>query len=46
MWYFFCFVLGVFIGVLVMTIYAKVMLKKKMESMKKMYSQVNNRSVK
>lgn len=35
MWYFFCFVLGVFIGVLVMTIYAKVMLKKKMESIKK-----------
>lgn len=46
MWYFFCFFLGVFIGVLVMTIYAKVMLKKKMESIKKMYSQVNNRSVK
>lgn len=45
MWYFFCFCLGLFVGVLVMTIYAKVMLKKKMESIKKMFNQ-SNRGVK
>lgn len=42
MWYVFCFVLGFTIGVVVLSLVSKVMLKKKLASMEKMFfSEVN-----